>query len=380
MFCSKLEKTAYLVLKEVCAVKKNERVLIITNDKKQVEKISLAFYKACRKLHAFPSIVVQPVKTLLDYADKSVISALESIPDVVLSISHNKLGKDEKASISPYKTDDGREFSSIFNYLREGTKQIRAIWTPGLTVDMFCRTANVNYSLMRNRCAILSEILTNADYVEVTSSNGTNVKVDISGRKAFSDDGDFTKKGSGGNIPAGEVYISPVVGKTEGTIVFDGSISLTSTDMLVKNPVCLEIENGFIKKVYSKGKNSDDMPLKSSEAGKLLSCITEAEKLAIEREKEGKIPVGQGEILKKNARNIGELGIGLNPHAKITGNMLEDEKAFRTCHFAIGQNYDGDANALIHLDCLVKNPTIIAFYKDGSSKIILSDGNLVCCN
>ena len=38
MFVSKLNKTAFLVLKEVCAVKKGERVLIITNDKSQVEK------------------------------------------------------------------------------------------------------------------------------------------------------------------------------------------------------------------------------------------------------------------------------------------------------------------------------------------------------
>lgn len=378
MFVSKLNKTAFLVLKEVCAVKKGERVLIITNDKSQVEKISLAFYKATRKLHAYPTIIVQPVKTLLDYADKSVISALESVPDVVLSISYNKLGKDEKASVNPYKTEDGREFSSIFNYLREGTKQIRAIWTPGLTVDMFCRTANVNYKLMKTRCKVLSEILTEAEYVQVTSPAGTDVKVDISGRKAFCDDGDFTQNGSGGNIPAGEVYISPVVGKTEGKIVFDGSISSTSKDMLVKNPVCLQVENGFITKVYSQGQSPDSLPEKNSEAKKLLDCIIEAEKSAIQREKEGKIPAGSGEILKRNARNIGELGIGLNPNARITGNMLEDEKAFRTCHFAIGQNYDGDANALIHLDCLVKNPTIIAFFKDGSSKTILSNGNLEC--
>ena len=38
MIFSKLEKTALKVLKEVCGVKKDERVLIITNDKKQVEK------------------------------------------------------------------------------------------------------------------------------------------------------------------------------------------------------------------------------------------------------------------------------------------------------------------------------------------------------
>ena len=71
-------------------------------------------------------------------------------------------------------------------------------------------------------------------------------------------------------------------------------------------------------------------------------------------------PGNQRAILRtqKNARNIGELGIGLNPAASINGNMLEDEKAFHTCHFAIGQNYDNDAPSLIHLDGVVRNPTI----------------------
>ena len=35
---------------------------------------------------------------------------------------------------------------------------------------------------------------------------------------------------------------------------------------------------------------------------------------------------------------IGELGVGLNPGAKLTGNLLEDEKAFHTAHIAFGNN------------------------------------------
>ena len=80
---------------------------------------------------------------------------------------------------------------------------------------------------------------------------------------------------------------------------------------------------------------------------------------------------------KRNARNIGELGIGLNPEAQITGNMLEDEKAFKTCHFAIGANYDGDAPALIHLDGVVRNPTITINYSDGSQSKIMDKGILL---
>ena len=52
----------------------------------------------------------------------------------------------------------------------------------------------------------------------------------------------------------------------------------------------------------------------------------------------------------KNIYNLGELGIGLNEKAKIVGNMLEDEKVFKTCHIAVGLNYDQDARALIHFD------------------------------
>ena len=56
--------------------------------------------------------------------------------------------------------------------------------------------------------------------------------------------------------------------------------------------------------------------------------------------------------------------------------MLEDEKAFRTCHFAIGENYDNDAPSLIHLDGVVREPTIEITYEDGSVRTILQNGDL----
>jgi hypothetical protein len=78
-----------------------------------------------------------------------------------------------------------------------------------------------------------------------------------------------------------------------------------------------------------------------------------------------------------NARHIGELGIGLNAEARIGGNMLEDEKVYGTCHFAIGANYDEDAPALIHLDGLVTLPTIVAIRPNGKEIAIEKDGELL---
>ena len=127
----------------------------------------------------------------------------------------------------------------------------------------------------------------------------------------------------------------------------------------------MKVEKGYVTEISG-----------GAESKRLLKTITEAENRSLIMEKEGKLARGQGAIYKKNARNIGELGIGLNPAAQITGNMLEDEKAFHTCHFAIDQYYDNDAPSLIHLDGVVREPTIVLTYGDGSSRTILMNGVL----
>ena len=66
------------------------------------------------------------------------------------------------------------------------------------------------------------------------------------------------------------------------------------------------------------------------------------------------------------------MGIGLNPKARPTDNLMEAEKAWKTMHFAIGANFDNDAPALIHQDCLVLNPSM---WVDGRQ--IMKDGDLL---
>jgi len=62
----------------------------------------------------------------------------------------------------------------------------------------------------------------------------------------------------------------------------------------------------------------------------------------------------------KEARNIAEFGIGTNEKAKITGNILEDEKAIGTCHIALGNNvgFGGKVDVQLHIDGIIKRPTI----------------------
>ena len=365
------EKTsAETVVEDVCKIKKGETVLIVANP--ETNLIAQQIYEASLKAGAKPVLMFQNKKSIMDHAEKAVVGAIKSEPDVIFSISANKLGKDAEGAANPYTDADGTKYDNAFDYLLTGKKCIRAVWTPGLTLDMFERTVRIDYEEPKARCAAICKKYEDAVSVHVTSPAGTDVLVPVEGRKPFVDDGDYSKPGSGGNIPTGEVFISPVVGKpaegiagTEGTIVFDGSMTFSDGDAMLGTPIKVKVKNGYVGEISG-----------GEESRRLLKDIFNAEKEALLMEVSGKLPKGMGEAYKKNARNIGELGIGLNPAANITGNMLEDEKAFRTCHFAIGQNYDGDAPALIHFDGIVRNPTLVINYADGSSFTLIQDGDL----
>ncbi len=361
-----LPEAARIVVRDVLALRPGEQFLIITNPDGDVFEISRALYDAAVAEGAETTIVVQGVKTQLDFANLATLAAFGAEPQACASISANKMGKDRLAGAVPFVDKDGKKADHVFNWQLENLKTLRAIWTPGVTVDMFRRTAGIDYGLLQRRCEAIAKAMTGACSIHVTSPGGTDIFVPVAGRTPFKDDGNFTSGGKGGNVPAGEVFISPVPASAEGIIVFDGSISLNDRDLIVKKPVSVVYRGGFIADIQG-----------GEEAELLRASIEAGEQKALDFEAEGKLAAGEGEKYKRNARSLGELGIGLNPAAEIRGNMLEDEKAFHTCHFAIGSNYDNDAEAMIHLDCLVRNPTIVVNYPDGTNAVIEQDGVLV---
>ena len=359
-----LKESARIAAAQVLKLAPQEQVLIITNPEGEAEIIARSLYNAAFDCLASPVLIFQPVKTQFDFAEPTVIAAFEGRPQVVISISKEKLGKDRKGIAKAYKYKD-EEYDHIFHLLLYGEKSCRSFWSPSTRVESFTRTVPIDYTALERRCNAVSNILSAAKAVHVTSPAGTDIMAGLQGRTAKADDGDFSKPGKGGNLPAGESFISPENGTANGIIVFDGSISINKGDILIQKPIQCCFRDGFISEISG-----------GAEAKALEETINQAENDAKNYEKEGRLSKGKGDEYAKNARNLGELGIGLNPAARITGAMLEDEKAFRTCHFAIGHNYDNDAPALIHLDGLVKEPTITALMPDGSSVIIEQNGEL----
>jgi len=278
--------------------------------------------------------MLQEPKTILQFAEHAVLAAIREAPDIFISVPHFKTGKDPYGQKVGYIGHDGKKYDHIQYYML-GERRIRSFWSPSLTRDTFERCVVIDYAKMREDAAKLKKVIDAGRSMHVTAPGGTDVTISIEGRLGYADDG--------------EVYVSPVVGSTKGTIVYDGTLDLIPHAVQPKEPVRLDFKNGYIDKVTG-----------GADAEALLNVIRSGEKRAREN----------GLVAEeRNARNIGELGIGLNYKAKMVNNMLEDEKVGKTCHFAIGFNYDNDGPALIHQDCLVKSPSIwvddIQILKDG---------------
>ena len=360
----KLKEAARIAIEVSLKVREGEQVLIISNPKPDVAAIAQALYDAGIDAKANPVLLFQPVKPQFSFAEPAVISTFEAKPEVVISLSDEKLGKDPKGIASPYRHGDSF-YDHIFHLRMYGEKNCRSFWSPATTVESFIRTVPIDYAELQQRCLAVKRIMDDAVAVHVKAPGGTDIIMGLRGRTSKADDGNFSTPGTGGNLPAGETFISPENGTAQGCICFDGSISVGEGDIVIRTPIRCVVENGFVGEING-----------GEEAANLLQTIETAERNALEFERTGKLPAGNGAMYARNARNIGELGIGLNPAARITGKMLEDEKAFRTCHFAIGMNYDEDAPSLIHLDGLVKNPTITVIFRDGTERVIERDGEL----
>ncbi len=358
-----LSETAHIALSQCLELKKSEKVLIVTNPNTEQAEIALALYGEAVSMGAEAELLYQPVKTQGDFAEDEVLRAIEARPDVILSISTEKLGKDRARLAVPLVGADGRSYDHIFNYLLRGVQEIRAVWTPGITKDIFVRAVPVDYAAMRDTADRLETLLDEASAVMVRSPRGTDITFSVSGRKAMRDDGDFRNAGAGGNLPAGEVFISPAIKSAEGTIVFDGSISDIAGDIVIRTPIACTVRGGYVMGIEG-----------GEEARRLEEALARGLDMAAGLVREQGMAPELALSYGTNARHLGEFGIGLNSAARIGGNMLEDEKVMGTIHFAIGANYDEDAPSLIHLDGLVKFPTVMLLMPTGEELTVMENG------
>ena len=309
-------KGARVAVETCMNVKPTETVIIVTDTGKL--EIAEAFAYAATSIGAETVIsIMQPLSRSGEEPPKPASEALTAA-DVALmpttkSLSHT----------------DAR---------REATKHgVRIASMPGITMEMMSMGGlTADYTKVAELTKKVAKILESGKNVKITTPSGTNLTMSIEERPPLADTGLYHKPGDWGNLPAGEACLAPVEGTTQGVLVID------SMGNIVKHPIQITVENGWARK------------FKGPDATQLENLLKSAD---------------------ENAYNIGELGIGTNPKARITGAVLEDEKVLGTIHIALGDNTSysgGHTKSKTHLDGILLQPTVKA-----DDYLIMKDGKLL---
>ncbi|MCO7175126.1 aminopeptidase [Sporolactobacillus kofuensis] len=310
-----LEQVCEKLLLNCLGLKSGEQLLIVTDDLER--NLAEPLYSAGQALGAEAMLMVMKArKRSGEEPPVSIAKALAAVDVAVcitqFSMTHTKAKKQAAAA---------------------GT---RIATMPGITEDMFRQGAiTADYTKVRTLTTRVTELLDQGSEVRI-EKEGHPFTFSINGRQGVPSPGVYLNPGESGNLPSGEAFIAPVEGTASGEIFVDASVVGVGK---LSNPLLLTVENGQLIQADGEG---------------------DAELLEI---------LGEGK-----GRNVAEFGIGTNLWARITGNVLEDEKVYGTTHVAFGSNltFGGTVDAGVHIDCVFTEPD---FWIDGTK--VMDKGQLI---
>ena len=305
---------AKIAVSTCMGVKKGEKVLIITDIEKQ--KIGEALFQAALEAKAEAMLV-----TMLTRSRDG-----EEPPDAIAEMM-----KEVDVIIAPTK------FSLTHTQARRKANRAgaRIATMPGITEAMVSHGAmSADFSKIEKKIKRVYRKIKGRKKVKIITDLGTDLEMSLKGRSWITEDtGICHKKGEFTNLPAGEIFIAPVEGMTRGKVVIDGSFL-----EILSEPVKVTVKDGYATRIIG-----------AKNAVKLLN-------------KGG-----------REGRHISKLGIGMNPNAKIIGNVLEDGKALGTIHVGFGDNFTfgGKIRCGVQAHGIIKKPTLLL---DG--EVIIEKGEM----
>ena len=307
MMDKSLAKGCMTIWNQCMGLRAEERALIVTDNGKLA--LGRALYETALALGAQAVLTLMPVGGVSGEEPPAAVAAAMRAADVVVcptteSITHTK------ARIEAVK--HGARIATM----------------PGITAEMFASgPITANYGAVEALTNRYTELLTSATICKIVTGGCHELVLHLGARHGVASTGVYREAGQAGNLPSGEAYIAPLEDGADGEFYVDGSIVGVG---ILKEPVILQIKKGIITGI----------------TGKQATAVDKA------------IPANTA------SRTIGELGIGTNPKARVTGNILEDEKIYGSAHVAFGTNisFGGALQAPSHIDCVTLAPEI---YLDG---------------
>lgn len=309
---------ASIMASKCLKIQPGENAVIFTDEHKLefAEDISLAIKRLGGIVTAFyiPT-AIRPVERITDGQALALVSA-----DVVIYVLETE------------SLGDGLDLSrevAFRHYLISLPLQYkgRICVMPGFNAEMK-DAVRIDYPHLDRMCNLLRDVLADRN-IRIMTDLGTDIQFSLKGRKFIINNGDLSRQGLYGNIPAGEIYTAPVEEGMNGRMVIDGSVGSLG---MVEHPFSIELKDGFITAMESLGGPDRVFDKFLEICGYDLPAT----------------------------KTVGEFGIGLNPGARIIGNMLLDEKAMGTIHFAFGDSYGlGRSSSKFHTDLLIRDPSIL---------------------
>lgn len=207
----------------------------------------------------------------------------------------------------------------------------RYLSLPGYSVDLLadpCITAD--YHQQHGITRAIADAFTAGARVRVTTAAGTDIRLRIEGREGNCAPGFVDHRYRMGSPPDIEANVSPIETASEGIAVIDGSVSCEEIGLL-HTPITLRVANGRI------------------------DAVGGADRRVVEEVNGLFARVGDD-----RARVLAECGVGLNPKAHLTGQMLTDEGTLGCVHFGFGSNITvGGANDVpFHVDFVCRDASL----------------------
>ena len=365
MFTKKpsIENAVHSLLFENMGLRKDERLLILGDSAGDTEKIAREMGKTASRMHPeTDTYVFDPVGghgqeppreawevlwgretvELLDsegllpalLAKEGGSETLEAASKAIEGAGVHQA--DVVIAVTRYSTSH-----TSFRKLLTDVRGVRYASMPLFEREMFFGPMDVVINDMAVSTNVLARALDGADYCEVNSPNGTSLTLGVSGRQAIPDDGILKERGKFGNLPAGEVFLAPVEGTSEGVLVLEWG-----PQAKFNSPISVNIKGGRVVSV--EGGDPDEKKWLED----MLSAHPEN-------------------------TNLAELGIGTNPAATRPDNVLESEKILGTVHVAFGDNhtFGGTVKAPLHQDFVIFDATLVAVWEcGGGRRVLLSEG------
>ncbi len=195
-------------------------------------------------------------------------------------------------------------YSTPYDIAMKENKKLRHLCLVGMNVDMMVRNiGRVDYPNLEKFMKLVTKKTLSAKHMRITTPAGTDVEFNNEpGRKPIMELGYADTPGS--HMMAGQIGWSPNFESINGTIVFDGSLVPPIIGIL-KEPVRLTIKKGEVVKIEG-GKEA-------AEYEKWLKSFNHPQML-----------------------KLAHVCYGFNPGARLTGDILEDERVWGGTEWGLG--------------------------------------------